>query len=628
MNREQRRKAAKNGNQTQRDRSLLNAMSGASQSQDNIASDLLSQGLALHKSGNLAAAKEIYASLLAKTPDHPRLLNYFGVLKGQMGDPKGAIELLKQAIHLDPNNFGYLNNLGNFYRAVGALDQAIDCYDRAAAINPQSADSLLNLGIAYTEQGKSDQAIVTLEKALILNPLHPRAQTMLGDLLQAKGNLDRAIASYTKALALQPNSFNALASLGMAFFRKGDLENAQHAYENALAIEPLSIDALTNIGATFYERGNIKMALACYREVINIVPRSPTAHINLAFLLAQQNQDQGAIDSYQTVLTHAPNSLSAMAGLAEIYAKQSQWPEAIALYEKMLVQDNSLADTHASLGIALNANGEIDRAIAQFEQARQLNPQHIKAHAHLGLALQTSKSQQANEIFDFERLVVSYPLDQAIGSDIHRSEQVNRDATETSWRSIADFNAALAKYVYQHPTLLRDRPGKPINYGQQTYEIFQDHNPLITNLAQAIDQKLRDYFQQAQAIASHSNNSFFANPPWQWQLSGWAVVLESEGWQTAHIHPESYCSGVYYIQLPTEVGNKSSYAGNLSFGDLFPGLDQQSKLAQYTITPAAGLLVLFPSYFWHATIPFQAQAEQREQRDRICISFNVIPQAG
>jgi hypothetical protein len=31
-----------------------------------------------------------------------------------------------------------------------------------------------------------------------------------------------------------------------------------------------------------------------------------------------------------------------------------------------------------------------------------------------------------------------------------------------------------------HPTLLRDRPGKPINHGKQTYEIFQDHDRLIT----------------------------------------------------------------------------------------------------------------------------------------------------
>jgi hypothetical protein len=75
------------------------------------------------------------------------------------------------------------------------------------------------------------------------------------------------------------------------------------------------------------------------------------------------------------------------------------------------------------------------------------------------------------------------------------------------------------------------------------------------------------------------------------------VVLESEGWQTAHIHPESYCSGVYYIQLPPEVSDESTYAGNLSFGDLFPRFDPQAKLEQYTITPAEGLASAIPVLF-------------------------------
>ncbi|NEQ74294.1 MAG: hypothetical protein F6K23_15350 [Okeania sp. SIO2C9] len=30
-------------------------------------------------------------------------------------------------------------------------------------------------------------------------------------------------------------------------------------------------------------------------------------------------------------------------------------------------------------------------------------------------------------------------------------------------------------------------------------------------------------------------------------------MLESEGFQNYHIHPESYCSGVYYIQVPNSI---------------------------------------------------------------------------
>ena len=41
-----------------------------------------------------------------------------------------------------------------------------------------------------------------------------------------------------------------------------------------------------------------------------------------------------------------------------------------------------------------------------------------------------------------------------------------------------------------------------------------------------------------------------------------------------------------------------------------------------TIRPEEGMLVLFPSYFYHRTIPFES-AQQR-----ICIAFDAIPRFG
>ena len=37
------------------------------------------------------------------------------------------------------------------------------------------------------------------------------------------------------------------------------------------------------------------------------------------------------------------------------------------------------------------------------------------------------------------------------------------------------------------------------------------------------------------------------------------------------------------------------------------------------VRPEEGLMVLFPSFFFHRTIPFEADAE------RICIAFDIIP---
>jgi uncharacterized protein (TIGR02466 family) len=599
MNQEQRRKAAKK-------------QAGAPFG--NLSSNALSEALSLHKSGQIQQAQILYKKILKSEPQNPQLLNYFGVLKAQIGDRDGAIDLLEQAVEIDPQNFGYLNNLGNVYRSADRLDDAINCYQKALELNPQSADSHLNLGIALTEKGETTAAIQAFETALATNPYHPRAHITLGDLLQSQGELDRAIASYQKAIALQPDSLEALTSLGMAFYRKGYLQESQRTYEHALAIDPFSTTALSNIAATFYEQGRMDMAVACYREVININPQNPYPHINLGFLFGQQGKYEEAEVYYKQALQLEAYSPKAIMGLAELLGVQEQWQEAIPLYEQILQTSTHTSDLQAEvrahLGIALRAVGNITDAIAQFEQALQTNPRHIKANAHLGLALQDRRDRASpstyqeptqrsvQSIFDWEQLVSS-----------------NCIATPDGWNDLQDFNTQLRDYVYQHPTLLADRAGKPINRGQQTYEIFTDSAAVMQALSQSINARLQDYFARCAA----TDRPFFAVLPRAWDLSGWAVVLSPQGFQTPHIHPESFCSGVYYIQIPDTIVQSNTYEGRLSFGNLFPNEAEDVKLEKYTIAPEEGLLVLFPSYFWHATIPFSGD------RDRVCISFNVIP---
>jgi uncharacterized protein (TIGR02466 family) len=605
MNREQRRKAVK-----KQSKAPLGHLTPDSATDRG---DLLAAALSLHKSGQLQQARVLYEKILKSQPRNPQLLNYFGVLKTQIGDRAGAIVLLEQAVNLEPENCGYLNNLGNVYRASDRLTDAITCYQKALQINPQSADSHLNLGIALTEAGEVAAAIQAFETALAINPYHPRAHITLGDLLQPQGQLDRAIASYQKAIALRPDDFDALTSLGMAFFRKGYLQESQHTYEHALSINPFSTATLANIAATFYEQGRMDMAVACYREAINIEPQNVDARINLGFLMGQQGNHAEAETYYRQALELAPNSPKAVIGLAELLGAQEQWRSAIPLYEQILQTNTDNIDlrsqAHAQLGIALQATGDIEGAIAQFEQVLQTNPQHIKANAHLGLVLQSQDNYTGQSspqvIFNYEQLVKRYQL------------EVPQD-----FDNLPEFNAKLRDYIYQHPTLLADRAGKPINKGKQTYEIFADSAEVMQALKQSVHTCLQNYFSQCAA----TNHLFFQNLPTGWDLSGWAVVLSPQGFQTAHIHPESFCSGVYYIQIPESIPHSNSYEGYLSFSNLFPSEDESQRLQKYTIQPEEGLLVLFPSYFWHSTIPFgNDPCQDASRRDRVCISFNVVP---
>jgi hypothetical protein len=51
------------------------------------------------------------------------------------------------------------------------------------------------------------------------------------------------------------------------------------------------------------------------------------------------------------------------------------------------------------------------------------------------------------------------------------------------------------------------------------------------------------------------------------------------------------------------------------------GRIKRAEVIQRHVQPTPGTLVLFPSYFWHGTIPFNTTDE------RITVAFDVVPRA-
>jgi uncharacterized protein (TIGR02466 family) len=99
------------------------------------------------------------------------------------------------------------------------------------------------------------------------------------------------------------------------------------------------------------------------------------------------------------------------------------------------------------------------------------------------------------------------------------------------------------------------------------------------------------------------------------RFSGWGVVLRAGGKQIRHTHPEAEISGVLYLKIPTMFGSDvANNEGSLWFS---PNPCFQNQVEGLTVNPQPGMLVLFPSFLPHETIPFVSE------EDRICIAFNV-----
>ncbi|HUO01210.1 MAG TPA: putative 2OG-Fe(II) oxygenase, partial [Rhizomicrobium sp.] len=95
--------------------------------------------------------------------------------------------------------------------------------------------------------------------------------------------------------------------------------------------------------------------------------------------------------------------------------------------------------------------------------------------------------------------------------------------------------------------------------------------------------------------------------------------LFSSGFHTNHVHSQGWISSAYYVDLPASVAAGAGVEGALKFGESPFGLGDKDR-PQRMVKPSVGKLVLFPSYFWHGTVPFTSD------RARLTVAFDVVPQ--
>jgi uncharacterized protein (TIGR02466 family) len=135
-------------------------------------------------------------------------------------------------------------------------------------------------------------------------------------------------------------------------------------------------------------------------------------------------------------------------------------------------------------------------------------------------------------------------------------------------------------------------------------------------LAQAIESAVLQYLQELPQDSAHP---FAAHRPARWRLSAWAVVMEGQGYQVPHIHPQAWLSGVYYARVPPGIAAAATdHAGWIEFGEPLPEFRCTRRPDLRLIRPEEGLMLLFPSYFYHRTLPFHAS------ETRISFAFDII----
>ena len=194
---------------------------------------LLQQALALHKAGNLAQADLLYEKILRLDPQHADALHLSGVAAHQRGEHQRAVEQIRRAVALRPNDSTFHCNLGSALQAIGDLDQACAHLTRALELDPQSAEIHFNLGNAFKQAGQTDAAITHYRQALQQRPEYPQALNNLGNTLADRGDLEEAVDCLREAIRLRPDFADPHHNLGNTLTRQERQDEARPHFAQA-----------------------------------------------------------------------------------------------------------------------------------------------------------------------------------------------------------------------------------------------------------------------------------------------------------------------------------------------------------------------------------------------------------
>ncbi|MPY90657.1 MAG: tetratricopeptide repeat protein [Luteitalea sp.] len=151
----------------------------------------------------------------SRSPREVTLAYQLGAIYEQAGRYEDAERAFRDALTIDPRHAPTLNDLGYMFADRGVrLGESVELLQQAVEIDPYNGSYLDSLGWAYFKQRKFDLAREHLQKAAAQLTTNSVVQDHLGDLLNALNDRKAAIQAWERALAgdgasIEPSTIKA-----------------------------------------------------------------------------------------------------------------------------------------------------------------------------------------------------------------------------------------------------------------------------------------------------------------------------------------------------------------------------------------------------------------------------------
>jgi len=495
---------------------------------------------------------------------------------------------------------------------------------------------MLQDAMAKHQSGQLDDAERLYQRVLQSDEQNVQARRLWGILARERGDLAGSLEILNKSSGGTDEDPDLLCELALTHFAAGHLQIANTLLHQVLARKPDSLKTLANLGALLQYTGHINEAITYHQRVVDMDPSDLEVRYNLAKSLVDAGRGDEAIAECESVVAMTSGQPFALSIKGSVLCDLEQFEAAAEVLEQAVAADPANDLALISLGYAQRQLGKPDLAAETLRQAVKINPHNAGSTAEL-INILTAQDRQQEALTLGENFLIRHRGERMVLAayayalrDAGREDEAHAlldfdqlihviDLEKpTGFKSLDSFNQSLAGLITGHPSLLFSPKSKATHGGGQTGELNFDDDAALSALGALIHKAVMDRAESFRG-ADIADQTLMAHPPENWSIRVWGTVLESEGCQTPHNHPLGWLSGVYYVQLPSDMAQAGWQSGWLEFGAPPERYMVAREPALRAVEPKEGRLVLFPSYFYHRTKPF------RSSGSRVSIAFDVVP---
>jgi tetratricopeptide (TPR) repeat protein len=596
--------------------------------------DAMRRVSALLQAGSFRVAHEQLEAIVAANPEFVEGLRLFAGTKQALGDPQAAETLLRRALELDPNWTPTLTTLGELLLSSGRGSEAEALLRRALAGSTLSPRAALLLARYYNDFGKPEQALAVAAPLCISGKAEPELAAQHIAALSSLGRQSEAVAGYRALAAAAPDNLAMAHALAAALNAANQHEEAARVAQHALSRGNRSAALYNTYARSLIAQGTLDRAESVLRDCVDLDPRLIEAQNNLAQLIWMRTGDLAqATAPLDRALQAFGNEDALWAAKAAILQGGGNTQAAYNCLTARLSRPQSPPMLLVRAGLAA-LEFDSSSALALAERALRALPDNAAARTLL-VAAQLGVGDARSALPHCETLLADAPDDQYLISLQTIAWRLLGDPryeilcdyknlifpvqleAPPPWTDLATFIADLRVALDR----LHDPNGHPLLFQslrhgtETTQDLAQNPHPAIQALFKSFAAPIREYLTRV----GHGSDPLRRRNGGTWRFNGsWSVRLRTSGHHRSHVHPRGWISSACYVELPDCMNNAGTDEGVLTFGQ--PSILTTPALSvEHTVRPSVGMLALFPSYFWHGTVPFSSN------QPRLTVAFDAVP---